>query len=468
MRSFVKASAAFGPIVCALVACSSGSGGEDVATGSSAIIPKCQPGYSLDCSGDGPSGQEICTCVQNATMYPLPVQVTGLTTAGLVLEVNGGPTDQAQMSVSASGSYTLKVPYGSYSVFVGTQPNGQACEVTNGVGYMTGTGTQTVQVTCGPAYTVGGTASGITTGVEQVLELDFSATGVETQNFGVTQNGPFTVPITVTNGTPWSLTVASPPLNQECAVKNGSGTISGASVSNVSVYCINLPCGGSGQPECVACGGNLQPACAGGVCASGYLDEAGTCRPCGANGEPACAGGVCDPGTVNVSGGCNACGNDGEPACAGNVCNKGYVDRSNVCTPCGASGEVTCAGDTCNSMQLVDQNGTCVPCGYTSEPVCAGNVCASGLVDSGGWCVVPSGSSSGGSGSGSSSGGNTCSLTCWADCYGTGCPLPMGTSFCSLLAAQEAAPGCGVCCGTEAQCVNSSICNEGIRPPQGN
>jgi hypothetical protein len=474
MRSIVKSFAAFGPIVCVLVACSSGSGGENAVTGASElIIPKCPPGQHLDCSGDGPKGQTICTCVQNETLYPLPVTVTGLTTQGLDLGLNAGPTGQGQGggTVTANGSFTYQVPYGNYSVFVMTQPNGQACGVTNGVGYMTGTNTPTVEVTCGAAYTVGGTVSGLSS---NYLELDFNATGVADGGFHVTGNGPYTAPITVTSGTAWTLSVFSQPTGQQCAVQNGSGTINGASVSDVNITCINLPCGGSGQHECIvgaACKPDATPNASDTCeCNSGYVAQSdATCTACGAPGNPVCSGDICNsqnPPLVDYNGKCDFCGATGEPPCKVNnvpKCDPGTVLTSNGwCTTCGVSGYPPCTGNVCHSG-LTAYGGTCQPCGNYQEPACStGYPCQPGLVVSGQLCEEPSpGSSSGGSGSGSSGGGSCENVMCQINCEIVGCWTE--GPYCNQAAAEAANQGCGVCC--QSSCMNP-VCASGTRPPR--
>jgi hypothetical protein len=79
------------------------------------------------------------------------------------------------------------------------------------------------------ALTVGGTISGLTGTV--VLQNSGGS------NFAVSIDGAFTFPSAVVNGSPYNVTVFTQPPSQNCAVGNGTGTISGASVGNVSVTC---------------------------------------------------------------------------------------------------------------------------------------------------------------------------------------------------------------------------------------
>lgn len=84
-------------------------------------------------------------------------------------------------------------------------------------------------------YTVGGTVSGL------------AGTGLVLQNNGgdnlpISANGPFTFPTALGNGSPYNVTVFTQPTGpaQTCTVTNGSGTISGANVTNVQVTCVTV------------------------------------------------------------------------------------------------------------------------------------------------------------------------------------------------------------------------------------
>src|SRR5690349_15720153 len=57
-------------------------------------------------------------------------------------------------------------------------------------------------------------------------------------DLGISANGSFTFPARVANGSPFNVTVGTQPRGQVCSVANGTGTASGASVSNVRVSCL--------------------------------------------------------------------------------------------------------------------------------------------------------------------------------------------------------------------------------------
>jgi 6-phosphogluconolactonase len=98
----------------------------------------------------------------------------------------------------------------------------------------------------GSAYTVGGTVSGLT-GSDLVLQ--YVAGGNVAGTATISANGSFAFSSRADNGTAYSVTVKSQPVNpaQVCSVSNGSGTINAADVTSVTVTC-----GQSGQFAYVA------------------------------------------------------------------------------------------------------------------------------------------------------------------------------------------------------------------------
>jgi 6-phosphogluconolactonase (cycloisomerase 2 family) len=83
-----------------------------------------------------------------------------------------------------------------------------------------------------PSFTVGGSVSGLT-GTGLVLQNSGGS------NLSVTGNGAFTFSQSVQTNTSYAVTVLTQPTNpaQTCTVSGGSGTVSGANVTNVSVTC---------------------------------------------------------------------------------------------------------------------------------------------------------------------------------------------------------------------------------------
>jgi len=81
-------------------------------------------------------------------------------------------------------------------------------------------------------YAVGGTISGLITGETVVLQDN----GANATTFGT--NGSQTYYGAIPTGTAYAITVQTQPLGETCTVSNGTGTVNGASVTNVAVSCV--------------------------------------------------------------------------------------------------------------------------------------------------------------------------------------------------------------------------------------
>lgn len=89
-----------------------------------------------------------------------------------------------------------------------------------------------LNITKGPVfdYTVGGSILGL----QGTLVLDNNGSEALTLN----ANGPFTFSNTLPPGGVYSVTVQSQPADHTCTVSNGSGTITNANVTNITVTCV--------------------------------------------------------------------------------------------------------------------------------------------------------------------------------------------------------------------------------------
>jgi hypothetical protein len=87
-----------------------------------------------------------------------------------------------------------------------------------------------------PYYTVGGNVSGLASGNSLVLQNN----GADDLN--VSGNGRFVFPTALVDGSSYAVTVLAQPTSpdQACAVSNGTGTLSGTDVTNVSVVCTTI------------------------------------------------------------------------------------------------------------------------------------------------------------------------------------------------------------------------------------
>ncbi len=172
------------------------------------------------------------SCVRS---YTIGGTVSGLTAAGLILNLNGGATKTVASGASTFTFSTSLASGSAYSVTVAAQPTGQNCVVNIGTGSGTvgSTNVSSVLVTCSTSpttYTIGGTVSGLGTGT---LVLNNNSGDAKT----ITADGTFTFPTAINAGTSYSVTVATQPTGKTCSLINPSGTASTANVTNVGVNC---------------------------------------------------------------------------------------------------------------------------------------------------------------------------------------------------------------------------------------
>ncbi|MES9943839.1 MAG: hypothetical protein ABW080_02655 [Candidatus Thiodiazotropha sp.] len=184
------------------------------------------------CGGGGGGGSSDDGDTTGTT-YTLSGTLTGLTGSGLVLQNNG--SDDLALSSDGSFSFATGLSDGStYSVSVATQPTDQSCTVGNGSGTIAAADVTAITITCtdstGGVFTIGGIVSGLT------------GDGLLLQNNGgddlsITDSGTFTFTTALNDGEAYSVTVATQPTGQTCTVTNGSGSLSGAAVTDVQISC---------------------------------------------------------------------------------------------------------------------------------------------------------------------------------------------------------------------------------------
>lgn len=189
-------------------------------------------------SGEGTvTNAEITNIVVRCATQQFTVggTISGLAGTGFALLNNGGDA----LSVTANGSFTFPTAVLSgrpYSVSIGVQPTQpqQECTVANGAGTVGAGNVTSVSITCQTiGFTIGGAVSGLL------------GSGLALQNNGadtrpIAADGPFTMPTALPEGSPYNVTVATPPSNptQACAVAQGSGTVGTTNVTNIAVSCV--------------------------------------------------------------------------------------------------------------------------------------------------------------------------------------------------------------------------------------
>jgi hypothetical protein len=151
-----------------------------------------------------------------------------------VLQNNGGD----DLAVNANGKYVFNTALADgsdYTVTVRTQPNGQSCVPRNNVGKVAAANVTTVEVECAAnQFTVSGKVSGLA-GTGLVLQLNGG------NDVAVAANGDFNFPVFLASSSTYEVRVKPgtvvTKLSQDCAVKDGVGTIANANVTNVTVAC---------------------------------------------------------------------------------------------------------------------------------------------------------------------------------------------------------------------------------------
>jgi hypothetical protein len=198
---------------------------------------KTQPsGPSQTCTVTGGSGPVVDAAINTVVIdcvtnkYTINAAVTGLA-SGESLELKSGDD---VLTVTADGTFpfTTKIASGQpYGVTMTTAPQTQICSLSGASGDVGGSDV-TVTVNCTNKPTVGGTINGLL-GTGLVLRLNGS---VDLPVSGTS----FAFPTFFEDNQPYAVTVESNPTQpwQTCSVTNGSGTIQGASVTDVIIDCV--------------------------------------------------------------------------------------------------------------------------------------------------------------------------------------------------------------------------------------
>jgi hypothetical protein len=198
-------------------------------------------GPSQTCTIGNASGTVAAANVSNVAVtcatgaFALRGTVSGLAGTGLVLQNNGGD----DLAIAIDGEFSFPSPIASgatYSVTVKTQPSGpaQSCGVANGTGIVGSTDVTNIAIRCATGtFTVGGSVTGL------------QGSGLVLRNNGgddltIVGNGPFQFPTMLASGATYSVSVRTNPSNpaQSCAVTNATGTVSNASIANITVTCM--------------------------------------------------------------------------------------------------------------------------------------------------------------------------------------------------------------------------------------
>ncbi len=169
--------------------------------------------------------------VTSSVSYTVSGRVSGLSGGSVTLLLNGVNA----LSIVDDGAFTFPESISStYAVTVRTQPTGQICTVSDGVGSGVTTSVSSVRIVCSA---VTQTISGIVTGLAgEQLTLDNNGA----DPVAITADGGFTFTTPVAYGGSYAVTVATQPVGEVCTVANGSGTGVTADISTVRIVCSSL------------------------------------------------------------------------------------------------------------------------------------------------------------------------------------------------------------------------------------
>ncbi len=166
------------------------------------------------------------------TTYNVNVTVTGVSGSGLILQNNSGDN----LTISADGTFSFSTPLAdasNYAVTIQTQPStpNQTCSVTNGSGVISNSDVSNISVSCiTNTYTISGTVSGLA-GANAVIQNNAG------DDLSLTVDGSFSFTTALDDLSSYAVTVNSHPTGQLCTVSNGSGTLTGSNINNVSISC---------------------------------------------------------------------------------------------------------------------------------------------------------------------------------------------------------------------------------------
>jgi len=160
------------------------------------------------------------------TLRNLPAKTT------VVLQNNGGD----KLTLSQNGTFTFpnSVPDGSgYNVTVSSNPVNYVCTASQATGTASANVTS-VQVNCTrPAYTIGGSISGMPAGTSVVLLNNGS------DNLVLAKNGSFQFSKPLLSGETYDVSVASSPANDACTANSNHGSAT-RNITDVRIACAPL------------------------------------------------------------------------------------------------------------------------------------------------------------------------------------------------------------------------------------
>ena len=187
-------------------------------------------------------GGDVTSVMVNCTTdrFTIGGTVSGLS-GTVALQDNGG--DDLELTANGAFAFPATVASGAtYAVSVLSDPASpikQTCVVTAGSGTVGAADVTDVAVACTTdRFTVGGTVTGLASGVAVVLRNNGA------DDLSVSANGTFAFTTTVPSGGAYAVTVKTNPASpyaQTCEVTSGSGVVGAGAISDVTVTCTGNP-----------------------------------------------------------------------------------------------------------------------------------------------------------------------------------------------------------------------------------
>jgi len=171
---------------------------------------------------------------QSSLTHTLVMQpITGVT------QITGPGLCSSDLTLASKASCTLSLAVDGALVASGDTKGPVLCEQGSELLCYRPASANTLNVTIAPsAYSVGGTVVGY--GSSSALVLETNTQSIAMQQQSISSNGNFAFSQFLITGDSYNVTIVTQPTGQTCTVTNGSGTISGADITNIGVSCYDL------------------------------------------------------------------------------------------------------------------------------------------------------------------------------------------------------------------------------------
>jgi len=160
----------------------------------------------------------------------------------LILQNNAG--SDLTLTGNGAGSVIFTFPTSlangaAYDVTVKSQPDGQICTISNGIGKVPNANVTSVSLSCVSAYKIGGSVTGLNKGNSLVLQ-NSGGDDLTVAYIADNTSVPFAFATKVATGSAYAVSVKTQPLGLSCSVTKGNGTIATSDVT-VDVTCVHAP-----------------------------------------------------------------------------------------------------------------------------------------------------------------------------------------------------------------------------------